>query len=826
MKIQLREFQEKRVAELVEDLWLATAEVDRGRHQAIVLSSPTGSGKTVMATAAIEAIMRGDVLNPGNANATFLWITDQPELNEQTRRKMLATTSTLSPEQFEVIGTSFNRERLKPGQIYFLNIQQLAVTSLLVREGDGRSFTIWEALSNTVQASPTDLYVVIDEAHRGMSESAKERALANSIVQKFIKGSPGELPAVPLVVGISATPDRFVRLIQGSGRTVRSVEVSSEEVRDSGLLKEAITLYHPTAKIPSDISLLRAATRQWMRYRDRWMRYCEDVGLAPIDPILVVQVLDGSATQISRTNLVEAVNAVLVETGPMPSSSFAHAFQEGVEIDERDHRIRYLAPSDIDADDDVRVVFFKRSLNTGWDCPRAEVMMSFRTAVDTTSIAQLIGRMVRAPLARRVGSDDFLNTVALYLPHYDKGGVSAVIRKLEEADDGKAPIDYEDGDDAVELHQDGTLAECFAIYRSLPSYVIPRTRRITEVKRLMKLARLLVNDEVDTMALATATASLLSVLTQAESRLSTDADFMASVAGQTNLKVRAVDWSFKGREAAEQLIDIEISPENIEDIFEVAGRKLGEGLHRIYWKARCVANLGLRTQAKLEAYALSSRDDVMRELEAGSKALVEEWLREHQERIGSLNDADSQRYLEIYRLSAEPILLPSLMPPESYRSRIVEDRWLQHLYVDDAGELPAKFNTWESPTLSEDLDRGVVGWLRNPPRKDWAICVPYTMAGEVRGCYPDFVTFRTDGAVTRARIVDPHSLHLPDAAAKAAGLARYADKHAYAFDKIELVIVGDGKTVRLDLTQEEVRERVRRVERPEHLRDLFDLLAT
>ena len=46
-------------------------------------------------------------------------------------------------------------------------------------------------------------------------------------------------------------------------------------------------------------------------------------------------------------------------------------------------------------------MFFKMALSTGWDCPRAEVMMSFRRAEDHTYIAQLLGRMVRTPLARR-----------------------------------------------------------------------------------------------------------------------------------------------------------------------------------------------------------------------------------------------------------------------------------------------------------------------------------------------------------------------------------------------------------------------------------------
>jgi hypothetical protein len=36
-----------------------------------------------------------------------------------------------------------------------------------------------------------------------------------------------------------------------------------------------------------------------------------------------------------------------------------------------DGSIRYLAPPDIQGDSEVRVVFFKSSLNTGCDCPRS-----------------------------------------------------------------------------------------------------------------------------------------------------------------------------------------------------------------------------------------------------------------------------------------------------------------------------------------------------------------------------------------------------------------------------------------------------------------------
>ena len=62
--------------------------------------------------------------------------------------------------------------------------------------------------------------------------------------------------------------------------------------------------------------------------------------------------------------------------------------------------------------------------------------MSFRRAADHTLIAQLVGRMVRTPLARRVEDDEFLGSVALFLPHYDEDGLKAIVEKLEDPDTG------------------------------------------------------------------------------------------------------------------------------------------------------------------------------------------------------------------------------------------------------------------------------------------------------------------------------------------------------------------------------------------------------
>jgi len=83
--------------------------------------------------------------------------------------------------------------------------------------------------------------------------------------------------------------------------------------------------------------------------------------------------------------------------GALLAGAFAHCFDEDADVPAVSVMLRKIDASKIQDDPDALVIFFKTALTTGWDCPRAEVMMSFRKAVDDTLIAQLVGRMVRTP---------------------------------------------------------------------------------------------------------------------------------------------------------------------------------------------------------------------------------------------------------------------------------------------------------------------------------------------------------------------------------------------------------------------------------------------
>ncbi|MDP9374425.1 MAG: DEAD/DEAH box helicase family protein [Chloroflexota bacterium] len=824
MKLLLKPFQIAAVKDLVTRLRHAARDARRGELQSVSLASPTGSGKTVMATAAIEALLEGDDGHAANPGATFLWVTDQPELNEQTRRKMLASSTRLGPAELVTLDPTFDDETFKPGTVYFLNIQKLGKEKQLITPGDRRSYTIWETIANTAAARPGSLYVFIDEAHRGMGQSQRARTEATTIIQKFILGSPGEIPAVPLIAGISATPERFNRLIEGTGRTSRQVVVPPEEVRASGLLKEVITLYHPHEDQPSDMTMLRAAARSWRAYCAEWSAYCQEQGEPMVEPILAVQVQDGSGKQLSRTDLAEALAAIREEFGPLPATAFAHAFQEGQDLSIGGQSVRYLAPADIDADPEVRVIFFKTSLNTGWDCPRAEVMMSFRAAADATLIAQLIGRMVRTPLARRIDANEHLNTVALYLPHYNAQELDRVIARLTAPDpDTMPPVAVKRGEAEITLRRAAGSENAFAALAAIPSYTMPKARKTSEVQRFMRLGRLLAHDGLDDEGPERATALLLAVLHDARATASATERFQQIVEEREKLTVRAVDWRL-GADLDDdaETIELNLAAENVDDLFEAAGKKLGEGLHKAWWKARVTEDASSKDRAKLELIALCTDPAVVKKVEATAQVAVQQWLRDHQAAITALPEAQRQEYNEIRRLAVDP-QETTITYPDAIEAGKGDREWPRHLYINDAATFPATFNKWETRVITEELAReDIVGWLRNPDRKPWSLRIPYRLGGAWHAVYPDFLIVRSVGGHLVVEILDPHLLTLEDAPAKAAGLAEYAAKHAYLFGRIELIIVDGNDVQRLDLSDERTRDRVRAVTTHEHLRQLFD----
>lgn len=445
MRDELMSFQQTAVTKLLAEINSAVAyhKVD-GRPQVVAFRAPTGSGKTIVMTTVIEDILNGTDTTVEQPEAIFVWLSDSPQLNEQSKTKIIQKADKIRPNQCITIeDESFDQELLDDGTIYFLNTQKLGKSSRLVSGGDNRTYTIWQTLQNTAEQKGGHLYVIIDEAHRGMHD--RDAAKATTIMQKFLKGSEADgLSPMPVVIGMSATDERFRRLVGNISSVRHDVDVRPDEVRASGLLKDRIIITYPEQDSIDDMVILQAAADEWKDKCEHWNYYCTTQKSQQVRPVFVIQVENRNNDSTSATEIGECLSRIEARTGARFSEyEVVHTFGQTGTIEAGGLKIHHVDASDIAENKKIRVVFFKENLSTGWDCPRAETMMSFRHAQDATYIAQLLGRMIRTPLQRHIDVDETLNEVRLFLPHFNKDNVEAVMKALQDEEGSDIPADVE-----------------------------------------------------------------------------------------------------------------------------------------------------------------------------------------------------------------------------------------------------------------------------------------------------------------------------------------------------------------------------------------------
>ena len=442
MKVELFPFQKRATA----DLRMKTAEALGSYHrthtpQVVSLQAPTGAGKTIIMAALIEDIYFGTDQYAEQPEAIFVWLSDSPALNEQSKQKIDLKADKIRFGQCVTIeDESFDMEVLEDGHIYFLNTQKLGKAGNLGKHSDSRQYTIWETLENTAREKSDRLYFIIDEAHRGMQGRAA--GTATTIMQRFILGSPTlKLSPMPVVIGISATAARFNALVGDTTSTLQKCIITANEVRASGLLKDRIVITYPDdPEKNNDMAVLQAAADEWRNKCEHWYQYSYEQHYAQVNPVFVIQVLAGSGKKVSDTNLDDVIATIEERIGTtFKEHEVVHTFGSTGTITVNNLPIHHVEPSEITDDKRIRLVLFKENLSTGWDCPRAETMMSFRHAEDATYIAQLLGRMVRTPLQCHILVDDSLNDVRLYLPYFNTNTVKQVIDELQSTEGGEIP---------------------------------------------------------------------------------------------------------------------------------------------------------------------------------------------------------------------------------------------------------------------------------------------------------------------------------------------------------------------------------------------------
>ena len=796
----------------------------REERSSFALSAITGAGKTVIATATIEALFfnSSDLDTERNPRATFLWITDDPALNRQTRNRMLAASDLLSPKHLTEINDGFLDQELTPGNVYFLNTQKLSKSSRLVQNSNLRQLTFWDVLTNTIASKQITLYLILDEAHRGMRR-APDRA---TIVQRLIHGEPGSNPPVPVVWGISATIERFKKAMgETLNRTARShVDVDIEKVRASGLVKDGIGLDQPVGKGTFSTTLLRDAVRTTLDYAQRWAAYSKAEGEPVVLPVLVIQVPDKATT----AKLSEIVQAVEAEWPGLESEAIAHVFGEHDPITLASRTVHWVYPESIQGDTKIRVVLAKEAISTGWDCPRAEVLYSERPAKDSTHIAQVIGRMVRQPLAHRIATDDVLNTVSCYLPLFDRNALTSIKVALEGT--GKENGEQQVGPEVLLAPRNfgwnpNVPSEVFEFVETLPSMPTPDASA-SPLRRAKHLVQLLSDDASGNAFLPDAGDQLMKTLYARLDGLS--AEYREAVESRiedfktVNVRREVVPPGGRGnaRTTSRQL---RTHAKDIDRDTRQVIKAVKEGVGEAYFRHRA-GLAGEDTnllELRIEIAALLSVEGVVADVDAAATRFVKDNLARFAVEIKNTTGATRDSYRQVQEQTPErESLTIDLRTNERAATKdgTGEDLpvFAGHIYSDDDGDFPARLNDWESRVIATETARqSFVAWYRNPQRATPnSLRIAYQdESNRWKSMQVDFIIIskRQDGTLA-ASIVDPHGDHLSDAKAKLRALAEFAEQVRDQFLRIESIAEVDGELRSVDLRDERVRDAVRTFE--------------
>ena len=807
MRFELKDYQEQAARKVISALHRGIrdyASVQDRDFTAISLSAPTGAGKTVIAAAVIERVFFGapDTGHPADPNAIFLWLTDDPNLNAQTRKRMIEASDRIQPSQLVKISPQFDELQFDARKVYFLNVQKLARTTNYVRRREGiRKHSIWETINNTITNPNKHLCLVIDEAHRGTGRRSRE---SQTNAQRLINGSQALIRPTPVVLGITATPDRFETEINASmpARVLRKVHVPIREVRESGLLKDTLSIQHRAEDQAVETTLVRQAVRNIKEMDTLWQEYTKRESEPRVRPLLVVQV--PPETQYSHDAIGDLISVCQSEWGELSKpGAIRHAFGQHAALKFGPYGVSYIAPEDIQDDPRIRLVLFKEALTTGWDCPRAETMLSLRKADDDTYIAQLIGRMVRTPLARRIESDDRLNRVRLYLPEFNLDAVKAVKASLEADAEGPA---LEVEINTVDVPRNASLPDdVFDALAALPTYIVPGPIFRSQVGRLNKLAALLVGSSLLADAISVAGSFLNEILQLERARLEADGALAHHIkqvrtASASNYDINLCDGTVTVSEE-----ELPLHPVDLDTAFKATTRIFRDGLADSYWGYLVVEQNMNVYDAKVLVAAMAREASAAANVEAAAETRINQWLSTYGQAITSLSEDKKAKFADVRAMARSPeVELPALKELRAMPSDGPQHRG--HLYANAAGFFVAKLGSWESDVLAiEQSMPNFVGWYRNPPGGRSAIRIPFRcgIGDELAKMYPDFVFFhRNPKGEVRASIVDPHGHHLSDAGPKLRGLAAYAKEHGDSYDRIVSVIrLESGAYRSIDLKQ-------------------------
>lgn len=370
----LKPFQETTVSKLKNQflsLWKSSHE-----NIPIVFKSPTGSGKTIMMAQFLRDIV-GDPRFYGN-DVAFIWLTFNEESYIQSKNKLFSYYGGAS--ELDLLDLNdLTRGKMSRNSVFFINWQKIKGKSKESRKlrKDNEWGLTFDSFIEKTKEDNLKLVVIIDEEHIG-----SDTELADEIINGLIQPK--------ITIRVSATPKFIPNAEDIAEQKGGFVQAKREDVIEAGLIKEKIIfqteedLNRKDLKgVDQDEILLELAYQK----REDLITLYKSINIE-VNPLVMVQLPndDQANKDTTSTNKQTIVLDYLKKKGVQDDEIAIWLSQEKINLEYIENN---KSP--------ISFLIFKQAAATGWDCPRASVLVMFREIKNPTFAIQTVGRILRMP---------------------------------------------------------------------------------------------------------------------------------------------------------------------------------------------------------------------------------------------------------------------------------------------------------------------------------------------------------------------------------------------------------------------------------------------